>query len=155
MVHAAATWIGLFFVGLLATQGANAAALALGAAVCALASVYLFGAERAQVRVMLSALGGVLGRTPAVLRGAAGTLRAAAAADVTLRPALVQVRTWAEDDFSLGALVCAMSAAPGAVAVDASDDNVLVHVIEEHDESAAELSAIEAGVVGRSPRGRA
>lgn len=155
MVHAAATWIGLFLIGLLVMQGANAAALALAVTACVIISAYLFGFERAQPGAMLSALGGVLSRAPAVLRGAAGTLRAAASADVTLRPALVQVRTRAEDDFTLGALVCAMSAAPAAVVVDAGDDSILVHVIAEDDESAAELDAIEATVVRRAVRGRA
>jgi len=154
MVHAAATWIGLFLIGLLALQGANAAALAVAVTVCVIFVVYLFGLERAQPGAMLSAFGGVLRRAPAVLRGAAGTMRAAASADVTLRPALVQIRTRAEDDFSLGALVCALSVAPGGVAVDAGDDSVLVHVIAEDDESAAKLDAIEANVVRRSVRGR-
>ena len=154
MVHAAATWIGLFLIGLLAMQGANAAALAIGAAVCAVASVYLFGVERAGVGSMISSIGAVARRVPNVLAGAARTLRAAAAADVTLRPALVQVKAHAEDDFSLGATVLAMSAAPGAVAVDVSDDSLLVHVIQEDDESAADLAAIEASVTGGARRGR-
>jgi multisubunit Na+/H+ antiporter MnhE subunit len=154
MVHAAATWIGLFVIGFLAMQGANAALLALGAALCVLVSMYALGIERASLGSMLTALRGALGRAPAVLRGVVSTMRAAAAADVTLRPALVQVRTQAADDFSIGALAWAVSAAPGSVAVDASGDSVLVHVLEENDESAAKLSAIEARVVSPTQRGR-
>lgn len=153
MVHAAATWLGLFLIGLVATQGANAVALAACTAGCALASVYLFGVERANLGAMLSALAGLLARVPALFRGAARTMRAIVAADVTLRPALVQVKTYAEDDFSLGATVCAMSASPGVVAVDASGESILVHVIEERDDSAADLRAIEASIVQRNLRG--
>lgn len=152
MVHAAATWIGLFLLGLLAMQGADAAALAVGAAACAGASVYLLGRERASAASILSSVIAVLRRLPAVLAGAAGTLRAAAAADVTLRPALVRIKAHADSDFSLGATVLALSAAPGAVAVDVNDDALLVHVIREDDESAAQLAALEASVTGKGRR---
>jgi multisubunit Na+/H+ antiporter MnhE subunit len=91
--------------------------------------------------VMLS-----LARIGAVVRGGLSVLRAALAADVTVKPALVRVRTRSSDPIARAAFADLMSAAPGMAVVDSDEDGVLVHVINEDAIDEADLGALESRV---------
>jgi multisubunit Na+/H+ antiporter MnhE subunit len=88
-------------------------------------------------------LGLSLQQTGAALGGGWRTLRAALAADVTLAPALVRVKTRLARGDEQASLVSALSVAPGMVVVDADSDGLLVHVMNEGEVDAAELGRIE------------
>jgi multisubunit Na+/H+ antiporter MnhE subunit len=151
MLHAAAMLIGLFLLGvLIAGRGfapdvvAAAGAIALG---CVVFSARFGGIARAAFSTpQLAWL--ALSRTGAVVRGALTTMRAAVAADVTLNPALVRIRTRATDPFTKAALAELMTAAPGVVVVEADVDSALVHVNDEDGVDAADIGALEARVIG-------
>lgn len=80
-------------------------------------------------------------------RGAGAAARAAIAADVTLRPALVRIRTRRQSDASRAALAHFISAAPGGVTVDVDGEGMLAHVLQEDTLDAPELAALEADIV--------
>lgn len=151
MLHAAAMLVGLLVIYLLATPHVNMSqdmAMAAGAAlVCVVVTARLGGVApnafaRAPQLLML-----VGARARSVLTGALATMRAAIAADVTLKPALVRVRTRAAEPFTRAALADMISAAPGAVVVDANADGLLVHVTNEDAVDAADLGRLEARVL--------
>lgn len=154
MVHAAAMLTGLWVLWLLLTQSWDSPlALALGGAV-ALACVLIaarFGvfqggggafARAPQLMVLTLARGGE------VLRGAMSVMRAAIAADVTLKPALVRVRTRATTDLARATMADMLSAAPGALVVDADPEGFLVHVLDEDAIDVVALGDLEARVIG-------
>ena len=96
MLHAAAMFLGLCVVWLLATQR-FATVDDLGVAVvvalmCTAIGMRAAGASAAFARAP-RAIYTVIARLGSVLAGAGATVRAALAADVTLKPALVRVRT--------------------------------------------------------------
>lgn len=153
MLHAAAMLIGLFVVWLLLTQqwnGAQDFAIAGAAALaCVLLSARLGGFGRGSAfshapQLLILALS----RLGAVFGGALATICAALAADVSLRPALVRVKTRATSDFSRAALADMIGAAPGAVVVEADAEGLLVHVLDEESIDAVNLGQLEARVVG-------
>jgi multicomponent Na+:H+ antiporter subunit E len=151
MLHAAAMLIGLTILGLLALErGVSLEALAAAGAiafVCVLFAARFGGLARtgfSAPQVMVLALG----RVGAVVRGAITTVRAAVAADVTLNPALVRVRTRASGAFTKAMLADLMSAAPGTVVVEADVDSALIHVNDEDGVDSAEIGALEARVIG-------
>jgi multisubunit Na+/H+ antiporter MnhE subunit len=151
MLHAAAMLIGLFVLGILLAGRGFAPDVSIAAGVVALACVAFCvqfgGLSRAAFSApQLAWL--ALSRTGAVVRGALTTMRAAIAADVTLNPALVRVRTRATDPFAKAALAELMSAAPGVVVVEADVDSALVHVNDEDGVDAADIGALEARVIG-------
>lgn len=158
MLHAAAMLTGLAVLWLLYSQtgiAASAATLAFGvAAACVLAALRFggVGAAFAQAPGRL-ALG--FARAGAVMRGALATMRASIAADITLTPALVRVRTRASNAETRAALADMMSAAPGMVVVECDSDGFLVHVIDEDGVDAADLGRLEARVLGFSGEERA
>jgi len=86
-------------------------------------------------------------RVSEAARGAGAAARAAIAADVTLRPALVRIRTRRQSEASRAALAHFISAAPGGVIVDVDGDGMLTHVLHEDALDAPELAALEAQVV--------
>ncbi len=148
MLHAATILIGLWMVWLLLTQGWSAPDIAIGAGVallCVAISARLGGvggggrAFAYAPRLIFLALG----RVRAVLSGAFSTLRAGLAGDVTLQPALVRVRLRPSSDFARAALADMISAAPGAVVVEADADGLLVHVLDEEAIEAADLGRFE------------
>jgi len=149
MLHAAAMLIGIFVLAVLAIGRGPApdalAAAALIAAACVLYAVRFGGAAKTAFGAPRLGLIG-LARAGAVIKGAFSTLRAGLAADVTLKPALVRVRTRSEDGFVRAALADQLSAAPGAVVVDADEDGFLIHVINEDGVDAGEIGALEARV---------
>jgi multisubunit Na+/H+ antiporter MnhE subunit len=157
MLHAAAMLIGFFLIGLLALQqGASAPALA--AAVAIASAAVLFGARFGGVgrtafgSPQLLALAAV--RTRTVLRGAGTTIRAAAAADITLKPALVRVKARPRSAFGRAALADLIGAPPGVAIVDTDVDGMLVHVTDEDSVDAVDIGALEARVVYATERAR-
>lgn len=149
MLHAAAMLIGIFALAVVVIgRGPMPEALlaaALIAAACTLFAVRFGGVGK---NVFAAPQLGVLGlsQTGAVLRGAMATLRAAVAADVTLKPALVRVKTRSDDGFVRAALATQMSAPPGGAVVETDDDGFLVHVINEDGVDASGIGGLEGRV---------
>jgi len=150
MLHAAAMLTGLFLIWIVLTQRAFslvdlglAAAIAL---VCVLAAWRFGGVSRAFARNPLL-LWLRLSRAGAVLQGAIATVRAAIAADVTLKPALVRVRSRVTGQGARAVLAEMISATPGQVVVEADADGLLLHVNDEDGVDPVELGALEAQVL--------
>lgn len=156
MLHAAAMLIGTCILWLVATQR-WATPDDLTMAVCA-ALACVFSAAR------LGGVGGAFARAPRtvilafaragpVLRGALATVRAAAAADVTLKPALVRVKTRATHAVERAAFANMISATPGLAVVDTDSEGLLVHVTHEDAIDAADLGQLEHLVMKGGARG--
>lgn len=149
MLHAAAMLAGLFALALLLTQGWTSVTHAAAAFVIALvagAFALRFGgggktpfSAAPQMAVLLAS------HAQRIARGAFSVVRGAAAADVTLKPALVRVRSVGADAFSRAAAVGLISAAPGSIVVDADAEGMLVHVMDEDAVDSEAFTAIEAG----------
>lgn len=135
MLHAAAMLAGLFALGLLLTQGWDARDHVMLASVVALVSTgvaaWLGGIRKNPFSTAPAFFVLLAARAGAVVRGAATTLRAALAADVTLKPALVRVRADATGAMAKAAAADLISAAPGSVVVDTDGEGMLVHVANE------------------------
>ncbi len=149
MLHAAAMLIGLFALGLLATQRLNSmedALLVFGvAAVCVAVGARFGGIGPNPFSHAPQWLFLIGGRIRESLRGAWRTSRAALAADVSANPALVRVRT-PRTAFTKAALVSLASSSAGSVVATEDAEGVLVHVLDEDDVEEAELRALEAQV---------
>jgi multisubunit Na+/H+ antiporter MnhE subunit len=153
MLHAAAMLAGLSTIWLLLTQAWATPvdiAWAVGAALLCLFVSARFGGLgktgpflRAPQTLLV-----LLTRSGAVMRGALATVRAAIAADVTVKPALVRVKWRSPTVDERAAFAGLVSASPGAVAVETEPDGVLVHVINEDAVDAEDFSRIEAQVSG-------
>jgi multisubunit Na+/H+ antiporter MnhE subunit len=145
MLHAAAMLLGFFGLWLLTTQRyLSVPEMFLGfgaAALCVLLALRLGGAGAAFVRAPRAAYGVVL-RFNAVIAGALSTIRAALAADVTLKPALVRIRTRGRGE-ERAAFADLLSAAPGMVVVETDAEGFLAHVLEEDGVDAGELGRLE------------
>jgi multisubunit Na+/H+ antiporter MnhE subunit len=145
MLHAAAMLLGLCIFWLLATQrfssGADVAVAVAAAAACTLLALRLGGPSQTFARAP-RALFTVFARAGAVVRGALSTLRAALAADVTIKPALVRVRTQGRGA-ERAAFADMLGATPGMAVVEADPDGLLVHVMNEDDIDAADLGRLE------------
>ncbi len=150
MLHAAAMLTGLFLIWLALTQrGFSLVELAVGlvAAIGCVAVAQRFGGvgrafARAPRLLLLR-----LSRAGAVAQGAFGAVRAAIAADVTLKPALVRVRSRVTGAGARAVLAEMISAAPGQVVVEADAEGILLHVNDEDGVDAAELGRLEAQVL--------
>ncbi len=151
MLHAAAMLTGLCILWLLlahpTTRGlpADLAVAAAAALLTLAAAARLGGIGGAFARaprlfiIALSRLGRVLGGTRAIVR-------AALAADITLKPALIRVRT-KSGAAAQAVLADMMSAAPGMVVVDAGADGLLAHVIDEDSVDTEAISRLEMRVL--------
>jgi multisubunit Na+/H+ antiporter MnhE subunit len=151
MLHAAAMLIGLIAFGLFAlARGVSAETAVIAAGLgfaCVLFAARFGGLGRTAFSApQLIAL--AFGRAGAVMRGALSTMRAAIAADVTLKPALVRVKTRPTGAFAQAVFADLMSATPGVVVVEADADSMLVHVTDEDGVDAVEIGALEARVIG-------
>lgn len=150
MLHAAAMLTGLFLIWLAITQrGFSLVELGFGAAAalaCLVAAYRLGGVGRAFARVPRLLLLR-LARAGAVARGALTTVRLAIAADLSLKPALVRVRSRVTGAGARSVLAEMISAAPGQVVVEADAEGLLLHVIDEDGVDAAALGALEAQVL--------
>jgi multisubunit Na+/H+ antiporter MnhE subunit len=151
MLHAAALLAGLSIIWLIAAphgQLSQDVPIALAAALVCVGLSSRFGGiapsafARAPQFILLA-----ISRAGAVMRGTLSTIRAAIAADVTLKPALVRVRTRASAPFSKAALADLISATPGMVVVETDAEGMLVHVIDEDGVDAAGLGRLEAHVL--------
>lgn len=151
MLHAAALLAGLSIIWLIGAPHGQLSQTLLIAFSAALVCVVLAGRvggvapsafSRAPQFALLTA-----SRIGVVLRGALSTVRAALAADVTLKPALVRVRTRASNAFGKAVLADMISATPGMVVVETDAEGMLVHVIDEDGVDAADLGRLEARVV--------
>jgi len=135
MLHAAAMLAGLFALGLLLTQGWASREQAALAFVTALVSVsaamWLGGVVKNPYSHAAPFIVLLASRFGAILRGALATIRAALAADVTLKPALVRVRADAADALTKAAAADAISTAPGSIVVETDGEGMLVHVLDE------------------------
>ena len=155
MLHAAALLSGLLVLWILVTQRASSPQdwVISGVAVLACVAVALRfgGVSRAFVRApRLVALN--VARAGAVARGTLATLRAAISADVTMKPALVRVRSRAQGVAERASFANMISATPGMAVVETDADGLLVHVINEDAIDAADLGRLEDGVVGGGRR---
>jgi multisubunit Na+/H+ antiporter MnhE subunit len=147
MLHAAAMLAGFFALCLLFTGRASAAedfALALAVALASVAAATMLGGVRKnpfssapQFLILITS------RLGPQISGALATIRAALAADVTLQPALVSMRTNTASAFAKAAMIDMASAAPGAVVVESDADGVLVHVTDEAATGEKDLAALE------------
>ena len=144
--------LGLCLIWLAATQrfnGLDAFAIAVGAAlICTAAAARMGGVGRGFAHAP-RALYATLARAGAVVKGAVVTMRAALAADVSLRPALVRVRTRG-DDQDRAAFADLLSATPGAAVVETDADGLLVHVLDEDAIDPDELGRLERRAGGGS-----
>jgi multisubunit Na+/H+ antiporter MnhE subunit len=151
MLHAAAMLFGLFIVWLLTAQPERSAVditlAAAASAACVIASAR-FGGVGAQFAHAPRALGLLAARIASVFAGALRTIRAAAAADVTLNPALVRIRTRTAGP-GKALLAQTISVTPGMCIVEAGGDAILVHVLNEEAANAAEIAQIEARAAPR------
>lgn len=149
MLHAAAMLFGLFALGLAVTQGwasQEEAALVLVAAIVSVgAAFWLGGVRKNPFSTAPQFLVLIASRSGAVVRGALSTIRAALAADVTLRPALVSVRGEAAGAAKAAASDL-ISAVPGSVVVETDGDGMLVHVMNEDATGSAEFTALQGRV---------
>lgn len=155
MLHAAAMLCGLAVLWMLVTQRASSpqdwAIAAVASLACVAVALCFGGVSRAFGRaprlLMLN-----VARVGAILRGTLSTLRAAVSADVTMKPALVRVRTRAQDVSERASFANMISATPGMVVVEADADGLLVHVIDEDAIDAADLGRLEDLAIGGGRR---
>jgi multisubunit Na+/H+ antiporter MnhE subunit len=157
MLHAAAMLAGLFALGLLITQGwmsRDQALLVFGAALVSVGVAMSMGGVRKNAFSMAPQFAVlVFSRTGAIVRGALSTIRAALAADVTLKPALVSVRSDASGSLAQAAAADLVSAVPGSVVVASEGGEMLVHVMNEDAMGSAAFAALEARAASLLGRG--
>ena len=151
MLHAASLLTGLWIIWLLATGGwrsnEDLAISGLAALCCVVFAWRAGGVSGALSRAPAAALRAI-SRIGAVFSGALSTMRAAIAADVTLRPALVPVKSRARRPNQRAAFGAMISATPGMAVVDVDPDGLLVHVLNEDAVDADDLGRLEAQVIG-------
>ncbi|MFZ2029341.1 MAG: Na+/H+ antiporter subunit E [Vitreimonas sp.] len=147
MLQAIALFSGMFGAWLLLEQRFTPAALvvALAAAIaCVVLTARLPRLGRRTFTLMPKLAAVQFMRTGAAFSDAIRTVRAAIAADVRLRPALVRVRTRGGDALSVATLANWIGATPGAVVISIDSDGLLVHVNDESDERFARIRDWEA-----------
>jgi len=145
MLHAAAMLLGLCLLWLLTTQRFNTiedfAIAGAAALMCTLIAMRVGGVGAAFARAPRALLT-MASHTGAVLRGSLATLRAGLAADVTLTPTLVHIRTRGRGA-ERAAFAHMLSATPGLAVVETDPAGFLVHVINEDEIDAEELARLE------------
>lgn len=151
MLHAAAMLCGLAVLWIAVSQRASSpqdwAIAAIVSLLCVAVSLRFGGASSAFARApRLLALS--VARAGAVVRGSLATLRAALSADVTMKPALVRVRSRAQRASDRASFANMISATPGMAVVETDADGLLVHVIDEDAIDAADLGRLEGRVLG-------
>jgi len=148
MLHAAAMLLGLTLIWFVAAPS-SASLVNIGVAAAAALACTLFAARAGGLSASFAraprAIMVTLTRLPAVFGGALMTLRAAISADVTLRPALVRIKSRGAGP-ARGAFANVLSSAPGMVVVETDHDGFLVHVLDEDDVDANELGELERNV---------
>lgn len=145
MLHAAAMLIGIFVLWMLGAQLGQAPtelALAGVVAVVCVSAAARFGGVGGQFASAPALLLSWPARLSGVCLGALRTIRAALAADVKLRPALVRVKTQARASVN-GVLSTMVSGRPGLAVVAADAEGLLVHVLNEDQVDAAMFADME------------
>lgn len=149
MLHAAAMLAGLFFLALVFTLPALGAKAVYAAAAVALAAaafgLRFGGVSRAYSGVLTSA-GFAPDAARRVLRGALRTVRLAAAADISLRPALIRIRAVRAGPFEHVRIAAAAGGAPGIIVVECDSEGLLVHANDEEGAEVKEIERIEARI---------
>lgn len=149
MLHAAAMLTGLCMVWLLLTQQWHSPTemiVAVGAAfIAATCAARLGGIGGAFARAPLVLVIAV-SRLGAVLGGASATVRAALAADITMKPGLVRMRTKA-NAAAQAVFADLVSAVPGIVVVETGTEGLLAHTINEDTVAPEDFSLLEARVL--------
>ncbi|HET9230953.1 MAG TPA: Na+/H+ antiporter subunit E [Vitreimonas sp.] len=147
MLHAAAMLAGLFALGLLLTLGwasSDQALLVFGAALASAgAAMWLGGIRKNAFSTAPQFIVLIASRALDVVRASLTTIRAALAADVTLKPALVSVHAETAGPFARAAAADLISAVPGSVVVETESDGVLVHVMNEDAMDSATFTALQ------------
>lgn len=136
VLHAAAMTLALLAISMLIGAGAGVLPAVLMALACVVLAARLGGVSAVFARAPRDSVAAVTGLGE-VFRGAFKTARAAVAADVTVWPALVRIKS-ASPQAELAAAAHKASAAPGALVVAADSDGLLVHVLDENDDAARE-----------------
>ena len=157
MLQAIALFSGTFALWLLLEQRFTAAALiaAIAASICCVLLTARLPRLGRRTFTLMPRLAAVqIMRAGGALADAISTVRAAIAADVKLRPALVRVRVRAGDVLSLATLATWIGATPGAVVISSDSEGLLVHVNDESDERFARVRDWESLLVGDPSRGR-
>jgi multisubunit Na+/H+ antiporter MnhE subunit len=155
MLHAAAMLCGLTLLWMLVSQRWSSPQdwlIAVAASAACIVVAWRFGGVGAAFangpRLLL--LTGA--RAGAVARGALATIRSALAADVTLKPALVRIKTRAERAHDRASFASMISATPGMAVVDTDADGLLVHVMDEDAIDATDLGRLEERATGGGAR---
>jgi multisubunit Na+/H+ antiporter MnhE subunit len=157
MLQAAALFSGIFAVWLLLEQRFTMAALLVAVAAsiaCVVVTARLPRLGRRTFTQMPKLAAVQAMRAGAALAHALVTVRAAIAADVQLKPALVRVRTRGGDVLSMATLANWIGATPGAVVISSDDEGLLVHVNQEGDERFAHIRDWEALLASGARKGR-
>jgi multisubunit Na+/H+ antiporter MnhE subunit len=157
MLQAIALFSGTFAVWLMLEQRFTMAALLVAAAasiVCVVMTARLPRLGRGTFTQMPRLAAVQAMRAGAALGDAIVTVRAAIAADVKLRPALVRVRTRGSDVLGVATLANWIGATPGAVVISSDDEGLLVHVNQEGDERFAHIQDWEALLGDGAGKGR-
>ncbi|MDX2274682.1 MAG: Na+/H+ antiporter subunit E [Hyphomonadaceae bacterium] len=148
MLQAAAMLVGLSVAWLLLTQSAwtpqNLALAGFVGVVCVGATMWLGGWRGIGAPPLLALAN--LRRAPGNFRAALGAARAAIAADISLRPALILIKPRPGPVAVKAALIAAINAAPGQMAVESDGDGLLAHVLDEEAVQPEQISELEDGV---------
>jgi len=145
MLHAAAMLFGLSILWLIAAGGFSRAEdglVAVGAALVCVLLAWRAGCLGGAFSHAPRALYAAAVRSASVVSGAVKTIRAALAADITLQPALVRIKTRGRGAERV-AFADLLSATPGRVVVETDPEGFLVHVMNEDAVDAAELGRLE------------
>jgi multicomponent Na+:H+ antiporter subunit E len=85
----------------------------------------------------------LLRRLPSVITANLSLLAGAFAFDPKLHPTLVRLKTRPGDDLARSLFANSLALTPGVLAVDVSEDSVLIHALVEDDVDEEELRALE------------
>lgn len=156
MLHAAAMLAGLFFLAFIFTSpvlGANAVFAAVAIALAAAAFGLRFGGASRAFSGVLASIGFAPAAARRALGGALKTVRLAAAADISLHPALIRIRAARAGPFEQVRIAAAAGGAAGAIVVECDSEGLLVHANDEEGVEVKEFERIEARI-GRAQNAR-
>lgn len=157
MLHAAAMLCALIVLWMMNSQAwgsPQAWAVATGVSLlCVVVAARFGGASPAFARAPRIAWIS-LQRCAAVFSGALATIGRAVSADVTLKPALVRVKTRAGRPVERASFAHALTATPGMAVVETDSDGLLLHVMNEDRIDTVELGRLEQAVMSGGEGGQ-